>query len=103
MFYVGQKVVCINDDWSTHSSWKLVPNKPTQNKVYHIRKIVMYTYSNGVTEGLYLIEIENPLHPWKLNGIVEIAFPANRFRPVVEKKTDIFIFTAMLNPSKQDA
>ncbi len=29
------------------------------------------------------------------------AWYASRFRPIVERKTDISIFTAMLNPSKQ--
>ena len=32
-----------------------------------------------------------------------LAFYAWRFRPLVERKTDISIFTAMLNPSKVKA
>jgi len=47
---------------------------------------------------LRLDEIVNPITNW-ITGPDEIAFIAARFRPVTEKKTDISIFTRMLNPS----
>jgi len=86
-FHVGQKVVCINDDKS--ASLRL-------GCVYTVVGLLdrMLPTCLGTTEyGVALLEAKpNELH---------IGFASSRFRPVVERKTDISIFKAMLNPSKQ--
>jgi hypothetical protein len=78
MFYVGQKVVCVDD---------------------HDTDLV----SKG---GLYVVRVVR-LPYLELSGVRGLGWNdgmmASRFRPVVERKTDISIFKAMLNPSKQGA
>jgi len=86
-FRVGQKVVCVNTD-----------NAPTleMDRVYTIVSVLgakfpsrLGTYEYGVT-----VAEAAPLPG-------SIGFAACRFRPVVERKTDIGIFRAMLTPAKQ--
>lgn len=96
MFQVGQKVVCV-DDFFPSPLW-----------------------SNGDTGGLkagrvYTIRwIGVSYHPYKgraqcilLEGITRIyygtdwPFKATRFRPAVERKTDISIFRSLLTPHKE--
>lgn len=86
MFHVGQKVVCVNDD----PSWKGMPTGLTKGVVYTIDALVEYPYE-GI--GVQLVEISLPdnEHHWP-------AFHPRRFRPVIERKTDISIFTRMLRP-----
>lgn len=76
MFHVGQKVVCVDA-----GIWRKIAN----NVVYTIHSI-------NADHGLWLRLIE--VDP--LGG----GYLSSRFRPVVERKTDISIFTAMLTPSK---
>ena len=65
--------------------------------VYTIREIVQV---RGVT-ALRFHELINPAHRYAgFATPVEQPFPAWNFRPVVERKTSIEIFTAMLNPSQ---
>lgn len=90
-FRVGQKVVCVDGSPAVGGgTWGLEPQK---GSVYEIRNI-----GTGLVHG----------QPTLMFGIVEldgtvpgVFWRASRFRPVVERKTDISIFTAMLNPSKQ--
>lgn len=77
-FHVGQKVVCVD---------------------------AVHQLVNG---GIYTISFVGSGRLGAMCDVAEIAgvFPPlaffqRRFRPIVEKKTDISIFTAMLNPSKQ--
>lgn len=89
MFIVGQKVVCVegevDPDW--HGA---VPRIGT-----------VYTVSwTGVSEGwdveiIDLVELPSPAEKE-----FERGYQASCFRPVVERKTDISIFTAMLTPSQ---
>jgi hypothetical protein len=79
-FRVGQKVVCVNDScqyWTR--PW--------------IRKGHVYTVSHFADNGVHLVE-----SPGKPRG-----FFSWRFRPAVERKTDISIFTKMLKPQGVDA
>lgn len=84
-FHVGQKVECIDDE-----------GQPVREGDTPVKKGAVYTLRDVFDffgeEGVRLQEITNPrdrgYHSW-------------RFRPIVEKKTDISIFTAMLNASKQ--
>lgn len=93
MFRIGQKVVCIDDDWS-HPLDYLVTNFPKLNVIYTVRGFVEDSTWQDRTF-ILLDEVVNPLI-----GGIEISFLAACFRPVVERKTDISIFHAMLNPSQ---
>jgi hypothetical protein len=101
-FYVGQKVVALPDpegghEYFIHPGHGLRLNEPVVGQVYTIR---------GITESrlpepfgfLWLNEVHNePMH-LEAEGIVEVSWPDYRFRPVVERPTDISIFKAMLTP-----
>lgn len=93
-FYVGQKVELVRGytgrerDIAIGYGFKL----PVTGKVYSVRWI----------EGEYirLTELINPDIPY-VSGDAEPMWLAARFRPVVERKTSIAIFEAMLNPSRE--
>lgn len=94
-FHVGQKVVCIKNGWDS-----LTYNEvgPAFRSVYTIRTI-------DAEDGdamLRFEEIVNEVHNYR-EGQHECQFWARWFRPVIERKTDISIFTAMLKPSKVEA
>lgn len=94
-FRVGQKVVCID------ASERKGPGKytvlPVQGRVYTVRGISAWQWNCGFSGvGLYLEEIHRPPTP---QG--EAPWGCWRFRPVVERKTDISIFKALLTPSKE--
>ena len=92
MFRVGQKVVCINSENRPGKVW-IWDDAPTEGKVYTISAL-------SFERGERVVElIELPRHPEsKLRG-----YAAFRFRPIVERKTDIAIFTKLLAPTKQRA
>jgi hypothetical protein len=97
MFRVGQKVVLINDDWVKDDPRMVfggyyVPYFPVKGPVYTVRDAGAF---------IRLVEIVNPIRNFR-NGENEVCFNASRFRPAVERKTDIAIFQAMLNPSLED-
>lgn len=89
-FHVGQKVVCVDDDWYVADLPELqcVPKK---HSIYTIRAIEQI----GDGDGFLLCEIVNPVIEW--DGVTaEPTFDAESFRPIVERKTDISIFKKML-------
>lgn len=92
-FHVGQKAVCITDDW-LHPSSPIAISKPHRGGIYHVRAIDFCEIVG--TNFLRFEEIVNPIVPGYRN---EPDFLADCFRPIVEKKTDISVFTAMLDPS----
>jgi hypothetical protein len=84
--YVGQRVVCITDDWEqaeSYPSWGIIP--PTKSTVYTIRSIA----SHGTRIGLYLKELVNPVIMTS-HGMNEVCFIARNFKPVDESKLDQF-------------
>lgn len=87
MFHKGQKVVCVDD-------------KPRhQFAPLPIRKDVVYTIraANVRGKGVYLEEIVSPMYP---DGL-ECSFYTDRFRPVVDRKTELpACITALLDTSK---
>lgn len=88
--HVGQKVVCVDA-----SGWAIGPLHPELPEEGNIYTIALITESNGHV-GICLKEIET-----LLMGSVKGLFQASKFRPLVQRQTDISLFTAMLNPSKQ--
>jgi hypothetical protein len=94
---IGQRVVCIKDNWIGMHDGEVAPCK---DAIYTVREIIP---SLRFPEDFYLRlnEIKNPpLHPLCPHG-PECAFNAQAFRPIIERKTDISVFLAMLVPAKQ--
>ena len=87
-FHVGQKVTQVCE-------WPAPPwpgeAAPTFGVVYTVREVADF---GGFGCGLLLCEIVN-----LPRACGEVAFRTEYFRPVIERKTDISIFTAMLNPT----
>jgi hypothetical protein len=81
-FYVGQKVVCVD---ATKIHTPLAPRMVQRGGIYIVSALLG---DNLLIEG----------HPNPGMGAADIGWRAYRFRPVVERKTDISIFKAMLNP-----
>ncbi|WP_291869712.1 hypothetical protein [Bradyrhizobium sp.] len=91
-FRVGQKVVCIVDGWPPIPSvvW------PSKGGIYTVREML----GVGEEPSLRLYEIQNPIVEYSNVSPREVAFVIWAFRPLVDSKTDISIFTAMLTDSK---
>lgn len=99
MFHIGQLVVCIDD---SHNPNRLHLSHdetiPTKGMIYTIRGFL--ETPSGV--GVYLEEIINKPKMYA-QGMLEVAFRQERFRPI--QKTSIEVFTAILNktPAMEDA
>ena len=87
-FRVGQRVVCVNAQSGFAASYVVCPLK--ENDIY---KITAIRDDATRTHGAGIMVDGDPLHFWS----------QKRFRPAVERKTSIEIFTAMLKPSKVNA
>jgi hypothetical protein len=101
-FHVGQKVVCIDGhktSWQKKKFLGLIPytkwwSELVEGEVYTVTSIfVGHEYASG-REGVAVTLAET-------NNYEGSGFRATRFKPVQTRKTDISIFKAMLNPSKQ--
>lgn len=102
LFHVGQKVVRITSiDFHPDTSL-YYEQLPVKDGIYTVRKVVMERYHDTLEEipALLLVEIVNEPRPWANGGVHEAAFDASRFRPLVERKTDIAIFEKMLVPKR---
>ena len=100
MFDVGQKVVCVDDrcrvqirraGWFERwRSWITLDHNLNRGDVYRVVKVEhVKTFS-----GIFLTLHVDGAHHFRLR---QIGFPSFQFRPLIEKKTSIAIFTAMLN------
>lgn len=98
MFRVGMKVVCVNDDPF------FVVKKGRNASMDGLRKGAVYAIrATGVcpcwlVQVVWLDEIVREIEDG-FERYGELGFGAARFRPIVEKKTDISIFTSMLTPA----
>lgn len=91
MFRVGQKVVCVD----------AMP-KPTNSLGMHgLAEKMIYTIRRISGGSVWLEEILRPSGWAVCRLFAECPYDARRFRPLVERKTDISVFTALLNPTKQ--
>lgn len=97
-FHVGQKVACIKrGSWSYRIDGRATMFGeicPNCGDILTIREMIV----SDDTLFLRFKEIQNPLCEYR-NGLSECKFAASRFRPVIERKTDISIFTKMLMPN----
>jgi hypothetical protein len=95
-FQAGQKVVCVDAGFDNEPGRRWLADPPIEGQVYTVRRVLLVDSYNGREQGVVLDEIKN-LPTWGY------SYRATRFRPVVERKTDISIFTRMLTPKKQTA
>lgn len=99
MFSIGQRVVCVDDDWSDLNARRLyeAPNRPIKGQIYIVRAL---HYEIDSRKTILLAEIINPpfeyRQPW---GTTEPGFFIGRFRPLIERKTNISALQALLNPA----
>jgi hypothetical protein len=77
MFHVGQKVVCVDDSPGAYSGIKVL----RLNAVYTITHVFPWN-------GVLLAEVDPPPPP----PAILRAFSKDRFRPLIERKTDISVF-----------
>lgn len=92
MFRIGQKVVCVDASNSPGRRW--LEDAPTVGEVYTVTRYFLRLGKPCV----HLAEIERSAAAKRIMGM-NVGYWAFRFRPVVERKTDISIFQAMLTPS----
>lgn len=93
-FRVGQKVVCVD---ATSPAVTPLPGLPVASEggIYTVTKTQMSPLTGRPS--LQLLEL-----PDSFVG-APLWYQAKRFRPVVERKTDISIFEKMLTGGKQPA
>ena len=90
-FRVGQKVVCISEDKTRILK---------RGRVYTIASVRWISDAESYNPGLGVTVAETPTREddeWCAE------FRAERFRPIVERKTDISIFTKMLTGERVNA
>jgi hypothetical protein len=102
-FRVGQRVVCIRTAAeSQRGLW--VPYAaafPVVGTIYHIRSIAFDNPQSP--DGLVrLAEIDNAHLMRRFHYATEPGFPVGAFRPIVERKTSIEIFTKMLTDKREN-
>lgn len=104
-FRVGQKVVCIDDRCWLRGGWwmfgikffdhGLLDHNLNHGEVYTVTKVDIQLDARGKEYGsIWVAEARHLKYP-------DIGFPQWQFRPAVERKTDISVFTAMLTPNKR--
>jgi hypothetical protein len=107
MFHIGQKVVCVNDIVKFPLGSKRTGHDGTvwtstgnmgglrAGAVYTIRGFSLCPVDNAPTVLLEEIMREEIMRYGVSQG--EAGYCISRFRPVIEKKTDISIFTRILD------
>lgn len=102
-FRVGQKVVCVNDEWDARRDYI---SYPTDGQTYTVREVFrpcckMIQADHPVCVRLVEIRQEKLLCDF-CSDVSEMEFDARRFRPLVERKTDISAFMEMLKPKHRE-
>jgi len=95
-FHVGQKVVKIR---MTGNTIQIAPALII-GRIYTIRDIDLRAMAIHGVATIRLEECIGPINNSTI-GLWEAGYDPRGFRPLVERKTSIEIFTAMLTPKKQ--
>jgi len=107
-FYVGQPVVCVGGSlarlpaskrqfWSEwRRAWRVA--SPAKGSVYTVRETGVR--KNG-RQRIRLVEVINPICEFTDAPPQEPWYLSEDFRPVVERKTDISVFTELLNSAPE--
>jgi hypothetical protein len=101
-FYVGQKVCRLRElpasvQMAVAQKRFEGGNVPEPGGIYTIRAI-----RQGTQDGVTLLLLKELDNSHMLVEGREPGFDSRNFRPIVERKTSIAIFKAMLNPSRQE-
>ncbi|HLL26516.1 MAG TPA: hypothetical protein VKT73_02560 [Xanthobacteraceae bacterium] len=84
-FHVGQRVMCVDDGFSTREDWRRAAQAlPKLHSIYTIRSICW----GGSLIGFCFYELTNPPAEFP-GGIVEPAFNSKKFRPLTKANVDI--------------
>lgn len=102
-FRIGQKIVSIR----THARQPEYhfPDEclPVRHQIYTVRSVGAWHPHYPDFATVRLVEIVNREHyRWELLNEVELFFYAQDFRPLQTRKTDISIFTAMLDGHRHE-
>lgn len=98
MFYVGQRVVCVDDDAEEADGQKQL----FIGREYRVAAIGLR--SEVSARGNFLARFDGCPQHIHLEGVIRlyrVPYAAWRFRPVADRPTSIEIFTRMLNPSDE--
>jgi hypothetical protein len=99
MFRVGQKVVCIAPVVGGYGD----ESNPVIGSVYTIRDIECPRPGGIHHTGLRFDEILNEPRAYRgYDELSEVSFSALKFRPIVERKADISVFTKMLADKREN-
>lgn len=92
-FHVGQRVICVRAVYPALAEhYSYIKNWPVKDTIYTIRAIE----ADGDLVGVRLHEIVNP-PTLTTQGVCEPGFTGEWFRPLTERKTDISVFTEILD------
>lgn len=91
MFFRGQKVVCISDDWGFHCPACMALHVLTYGLPPEKGKTYVIADMREDEDGAVFLMLEG-FRPG-------VAFHSEHFRPLVEKQTDISVFKEILEPS----
>jgi hypothetical protein len=97
MFYTGQKVVCVNDDKTNNKGVKELK----KGEIYTIRWCGVFdgpyttTDRNGKGVSVRLFEVKRRRDEAPFQ---DYPFKSSRFKPLVERKTDISVLEKLLLP-----
>ncbi len=98
-WHIGQRVVCVRDNWKIFHPQQAANGKPIAGQVYTIRAFNLDPQMVGTVCGFFLDEIRNPVLHYEDGIYREMSFDQIGFRAV--KTTDISIFTAMLKTARE--
>lgn len=83
-FRIGDKVVCVDDDFTESKHFKAIPSRwPKKGVIYYVRHVDYISPRPPWPEGwgIWLVGIIGDIHP--VSGI-EVGFSASRFRLLSE-------------------
>lgn len=105
-FVVGQKLVCVTYDDSPVEGLTVVSEgfvQPEIGRIYTVRELFISKTTGQL--GMKLEEIPDQRVTVLYHGLIgsaTIAWDPNNFRPLKARKTDISIFTKLLNPTSKE-
>lgn len=100
MWYIGQKVVCVSDVWLADPA--INESFPVKDNVYTIAEI-RHVGKKFYPFGFIFFELNNPYcYKNEVTGELKpVNFNSLNFRPLLDKKTDITVFTDILKNVKE--
>ena len=98
-FHVGQKVICVAAP-DGRTGWRDSRGAPADGPAVG-EKYTIIGFDNHPMRGIYVAEYRRPDRTY-LDG-TEIGFDQSRFRPIVERKTDISFAHEILRKAKAPA